>query len=444
MTDSSTNSPLSLGEPPAGLVARTSGRTGKWLVALGLLQLATLCVVAALAWQPASVRSTSGSQRPEELRGVALALEERGLAEQAAAAWQDYLDADPSAQDREKVYYRIGALLMEADDYGGAVSSLIRAEQLAGDDETLKLKTGPKIVECLRRLGRYGEVGRELSRQVAVGEEGRQSKVLATFAGESFTDADLDRVIERRIDRLLAMQSSAPSSEDRRRILKQYQSPEARRKMLQQTVQRELFARRARELKIDRQDDFQRELAAFEIDLLAQRFLAQQLAQIRPTEVDLESYYAAHKADYRTPESASVIVLPIANDVNAQELLDEIKSADDFRSKATRAYGDEPAPTTVIKGRPHPVLGDVSKLFNLKTDQWTTTPHASGDDQFLVLVESKTPARTPPLKEARPHVEADYRRAKRQELAGSLMTELMDRYDVHFAVGEAPKGGTDK
>ena len=81
--------------------------------------------------------------------------------------------------------YRVGGLLMDAEDFSGAVTALVEAEQLVSDDDELKSKLGPKIVECLRRLGRYGEVGRELSRQVEVGSgDTAQGNVLATLAGE--------------------------------------------------------------------------------------------------------------------------------------------------------------------------------------------------------------------------------------------------------------------
>ena len=43
--------------------------------------------------------------------------------------------------------------------------------------DSLRAKVGAKIVECLRRLGNYGEVGRELSRQVEVGLDYSDSRL---------------------------------------------------------------------------------------------------------------------------------------------------------------------------------------------------------------------------------------------------------------------------
>ena len=145
--------------------------------------------------------------RLEDIRATAISLEDRSLDREAAAAWQEYLRLSPAADDRSKVLYRVGGLLMDAEDFSSAIVALVEAEQLAAGDEDMKSKIGSKIVECLRRLGRYGEVGRELSRQVEVGgDETAQGTVLATFAGETFTEADLDRMIARTVARILAMQ----------------------------------------------------------------------------------------------------------------------------------------------------------------------------------------------------------------------------------------------
>ena len=141
--------------------------------------------------------------QPAELRATALALEARSLSRAAAETWQAYLRSEPATSERANLLYRIGRLYLEAEEYNAAVVALVQAEQLAVEDPALQEKIGPRIVDCLRRLGRYGEVGRELSRQVEVDSAaGDRGAVLATFAGESFYEADLDRVIERTVDRL--------------------------------------------------------------------------------------------------------------------------------------------------------------------------------------------------------------------------------------------------
>ena len=439
---------LSLGQPPGSLKARTGPIPGCWLSALVALQAAILVCLVVLLLRPTapatSARAPQAAAGPDDLRAAALEMEERGLDLQAARAWQRYLEATPDASDRAEVFYKIGGLFFEAEEYAEAAAALVRSEMAAEGNEDLKRKIGPKLIQCLRRMGRYGEVGRELSRQVEAG--GRQTgkgKVLATLAGEELTEADLDRMIERRVDRILAVQGVPGSEAARQAVLRQFNSPQARRQILQELLQAELFCRRARELDLDRQEDFLQARRQLEEDLLASRFLARELQKIRPTEVDLQSYYKANADRYQEPESAEVRLIDLADEEDPAALSAKIESADDFRKLARErgspeAPGEEaPPPRVVVRGRFDPLLGDVEPLFALSPGEWTKEPHASGDRAYLVLVEKKTPARTPQLEEVRPRVEADYARIKQQELTEELFRDLLTRYQVRILAPDA-------
>jgi hypothetical protein len=214
--------------------------------------------------------------------------------------------AAPDAPDRAEILYRIGKLRIEAQQYGEAAAALVHAEEAAGGNKELTGKIGPLVVQCLSRLGRYGEVGRELARRVELGAaaDGRgKAKVLATISGQAFTEADLDRLAERRVDNMLAMEGAAGDAERRQAILQQFSTPEARRRLLQELLQVELFCRRARELKLDREDDFRQTCDQAEQTLLAERFLVKELGKIQPTAVDLESFYKASLPQYADKKS---------------------------------------------------------------------------------------------------------------------------------------------
>ena len=433
MNDSEARPDLSLGDPPRRLANRAAGRGNRPVRLLVTLQLLTLAALGFFVTdQPPAAGDASDEQQIRHARSTAIALEDRSLPAESAAAWRDYLRLNPHAEERAEVLYRMGRLLMEAEDFSGAVSSLVEAEQLADSDTQLKSKIGPRIVDCLRRLGHYGEVGRELSRQVEVhADDPDYGEVLATFAGDTLTTADLDRMIERRVDRLLDMQPDRTFRPDRGQLLKQYESADARQQMLHEILQRELFSRRARQLNLDRDDTFVQSRELLETELLASRFLSQELSQIQPTDIDLESYYSAHKSDYRQPESAAVVVLDLAANQSADDVLEQIGAADDFRRLAAQpADTTDVAPLHITRGRVHPRLGNTEPIFELAAGAWTKTPLTAGDKQRLVLVESKTPATTPPLSQIRFRVEIDYRRRKQQELTQRLLQDLMARYDV--------------
>ncbi len=443
MTDS-TRPQLELGTPPGKL--RRSGGVGvaRWLWLCILLQGLTLALILAAyrhwrtpATEPASVGSSMAGG--EDLRAVALSLEDRSLDLQAAQTWQQYLRQNPSATDRAEILYRAGKLYLAAERYGDGAAALVRAEQAAGDDEDLKDKIGSQLITCLRRLGLYGEVGRELSRQVEAGaDDVGQGRVLASVAGESLTDADLDRMIEQRVDQQLRMAGAEGDEATRQMLLKRFSDASIRQQLLTDLLRRELFTRRARELEIDQTEGFVRQRQMLEDDLLAGSFEQQKLATIQPTRVDLESYFSANQDQYVEPESAEVAFFELQPDEKAEDVLKGIKSAAEFRELAAgRQQDDSEQPedlqtTTLTRGRKHPELGDVDALFDLEPDSWTKEPHVNGQRRFLVLIEDKTPARTPEFDEVASRVEAEYRNRKRQEVLDKTFQELMTRYDVEI------------
>ncbi len=428
---------LSLGTPPGKLKRQAAGGTGKLVWVLIGLQVLTICFVVLLLQKKGDVTTGVAKTADEDLRAVAMELENKSLARESARAWEKYLDETPNVEDRAEILYRVGKLYLQAEEYGPAAAALVRCEQAAGGDEELKRKIGTQLVTCLRRLGLYGEVGRELSRRVETGaDDVGQGKALATLAGETLTDADLDRMIEHRVDQMLAMQGATGDEQTRQMLLKQFAAPQMRERLFQELLQRELFTRRARELKLDQDEEFVRGRRALEEDLLAGRFRADQLGTIRPTDVDLQAYYETHKETYQQPESAEVIFFKLQEGEDSSALLKDIESEDDFKKLAAERQTDDTGETsespsdTLTRGRDHPELGDVEQLFGLEVGKWTDKPHENGDGRYLVLLQSKTQARTLPFEEVRRQVEAEYRGRKERELSEKLFRDLMARYDV--------------
>jgi len=440
---------LSLGQPPGNL--KKLGRfPTAWLWVFGLLHVAALVCLLMLLLRPAggdtSEAVTPAAGNPQQLRDIALKLEEKSLYAPAARAWEDYLAAAPQEPQRAEILYRIGKFYMQAQRYDEAAATLVRSEMAAAGDKKLTDKIGPKLIECLRLLGMYGEVGRELSRRVeATANEPKNGKVIATLAGESLTEADLDRMIERRVDRMLALQGAPSDPAARDAVLRQLSSPAMRRQMLQEMIQTELFCRRARELKLDQQEEFLQAQQFMVQDLLAGRFLARELEKIQPTDVDLESYYKANQKDYEQPESIRVIPIRLAENEDAAELLAGIESADDFRKLADdRKTAEGQTTRRLVRGSSDPLLGPADDLFEIPPGQWTKEPHANGNEKYLVLVQQKTPARTPSLEEVKSRVRADYAARKQRELSEHLFRDLTARYNVRIMAAEEAAKDSEK
>jgi peptidyl-prolyl cis-trans isomerase C len=450
MTSEQNRPQLNLGDPPGSLRRVATAVPRGWLILIVLLQLALLGL---FFWRPgASGDRVAGidaaAASPSRQRELAHELENRSLYAQAAEAWQEYLHAAPQAEDRAEVWFRIGRLFLQAEQFERAAAALLRCELAAEDNPPLRKKVGPELVTCLRRLGLYGEVGRELSRRVEAGaEDVQQGKVLATLAGEPLTEADLDRRIERRVDQMLALQGAAGGEAVRQQLLEQFARPEMRRQLFDELLQTELFTRRARELGLDREPEYLAARQAVEDSLLASRFQARELAKIQPTDVDLEAFYKLDEARYRLPETLAVRIEPLQANEQPASVLEGIQAAEDFRQWQAKRRGEDAAakdepPETLVRGQPHPQLGNVDPLFDLEPNTWTKEPIEHEGQRFLVLVEAKSPARTPPLAEIRDRVHHDYVARKRDELSRHLADELMQRYRVQLK-REAASGEAD-
>lgn len=427
---------LDLGTPPGKLKSRSSG-AARWAPLLILLQVATLGLIAYPALRSGGSQTTTltDGTSPETIRAEAIELEDRSLNAEAAACWERYLGLAPDSDERASILYRIGRLYMEAEQFDRAAAAFVRSELAGADDKELKGRIAPKMVECLRRLGRYGEVDRELSRRVEVGgEETDRGEVLATMAGDEITEADLDRMVERQIDANLAMMGQSGNEEMRKAMLQRQNSTEQRRQMLEQLLQIKLFTRRARELKLDQDEEFKLARQSAEDMLLAQRFRDRELGKIVPTQVDLEAYYQTHIDEYKTPESLTVLPIDVTDDEDPEQLVEGIESPEAFRSLAAERgeAGEEPPRVTVQRGRTHPQLGNTDALFELSADQWTADPIEYEGKRYLVLVEEKTPEQTRPLDEAADQVRLAYQQQKQQELGEKLFRDLMTRYDVEL------------
>ncbi len=430
---------LSLGNPPGKLKTGGPQPSMIWLRLILVLQIAAIVCLVMVIMRP-SVRRSRLSQldeaEAERLKQVAVELEDRSLDLPAARTWEKYLDAAPDDDDRAEIFYRVGKLYMRAEQFGDAASAFVRAEQAAGEDESLAKKIGPNMVECLGRLGLYGEVGRELSRRVAVGADDKPGrKVLAMLGEQELTEADLDRLIEQQVDDMLAIQGASGNTAQREAMLKRFSEPRIRQNMLHELVQIEMFCRRARDLKIDREDEYIKSQRAVAHNMLASRFLERELTKLEPTAVDLEAYYAANRKKYEQPGSIDVRLIQLEEDEDAAELLEDVESADDFRKLVEdRAKSDEaaPEPRHLVEGVENPLLGDTAGLFKLDESKWTTEPHVNGDARFLVLIEKKTPDKTPELAEVETRVRSEYLARKQDEYTRKLVRELMDRYDVQI------------
>ncbi|NOX57964.1 MAG: hypothetical protein GXP29_03790, partial [Planctomycetes bacterium] len=95
----------------------------------------------------------SGMPDVEQLKQVAIDLENKNISSEAADLWERYLEmASLSALEAGNIRYRVGKLRFEAGQFDKAFAQYALAEKMLGDSSPdLAHEIGLRRVECLRR-----------------------------------------------------------------------------------------------------------------------------------------------------------------------------------------------------------------------------------------------------------------------------------------------------
>lgn len=246
---------------------------------------------------------------------LALRLEKQGLSAAAISAWKEYLTiAVEDDRAVSRIWYRIGKLYQQENQYENALDGFYRSESFSPADD-ISSEISRRVQECLESLGRFSALRYELSDRVGMHASGSGSQpvskgdeTVAEIGPEKITRADLDRWIELQIERQLAQMArylpEARQREEKEKLLKQFSSKARRQAILNQLVFEELLYRNARASQLQDDPNIKREIRQQEHALLANHMIERELAgKINITESDLRTYYEAHSTDYMNEAS---------------------------------------------------------------------------------------------------------------------------------------------
>ncbi len=420
---------------------------GVLLAALVLLQAGIL----ALLWQ-GQRRTAAGPAGPalgaDACRDLALKLEKQGLAEPAAAAWQDYLarkgaDAEKAAE----IWYRIGTLWQDAGQYEKALASYYTSESFARLTR-LESEIGRRVQECLDALGKFAALRYELRERTTVGgDHGAGEEVVAEIGPRKITRADLDRIIEARIAEQLDRfgRGLPPEERDRRKadLMKQFSDDRLRLQLLGQYLAEEVLSRRAREERLADQPAVRARLLAAERSLLAGELMAREIAaKVAITPGDVRTYYEANKDAFRIPERARVAHIQVADEEKARALLASLGEGQPFEDLARTLSQDTRTASRggaldgfVTPGQDElPGLGRVEGLATavLATEAGRVVPQPlrSARGWHVIRVLERLPETVPPFEEVQQEAYQRLSSAKEREVQEALIRELYQAYDV--------------
>ncbi|OGV72246.1 MAG: hypothetical protein A3K19_21580 [Lentisphaerae bacterium RIFOXYB12_FULL_65_16] len=428
-------------------------------VLLVLILLAVLADVAlsARGRAPATPDGAGGpSLSAEAQKDLALRLENQGLSVAAAEAWEKYLRTGrPDAVTCANLWYRIGKLRQDAEQFEKALEGYYRSESFAKPAE-LGPEIGRRTQECLERLGKFAALRYELTDRVSAKPDAKAAgdEVLAEIGPEKITKADLDRRIEEQIGRQLAQFASQLTEEQRRQqkeeLLKRFSTAQERLQYLQQYVAEEVLYRRARETKLDQDAETRAFLKDMEKQILARKVVEKEMSeQIKITGGDVETYYQAHAQEFVLPARARVSHILVENEEKAKAVLESLKNGEAFDALAKSLSLDQATAASggdiegwVVQGNPAvPGIGSlpeaVVRIFSTDAGKVAEVPVKGEKGYHIFKVREREAGRQRPFDEAKDEAHRALRSQKEQEVQKRLLEDLKRQYDVVVHLGAA-------
>lgn len=395
----------------------------------------------------------------DQTKQLAAKLSQRSLYNQAASTWQDYLaGADLTNTERARALFQVGMALEKAGLYADAIEFFYRSETAEKLDDLAPQING-HIKNCFEKLGKFSALRYELMDRTSINETQKAgSEVVAEIGAEKITKADLDAQIENALDNQLSSVASFMSTEQlneqKKKMLEQYQNPQAKQQFLQSWLAQEILYREALETQLTEKPEVKKLLNELAKGLLSQQLMNEQLAsKINITQTDLETYYAANKEKFLEPSKAKISHILVNEEQQAKDIVKRIKDGEDFSELAKKLSLDEGTKENggridvdVTEGADVPVIGDVNdlneKIFAVKPPSVLDEAIKTDKGWEIVKVDSKEGQRQKTFDEVRQQVMMMLSNQKRQDIQQDYIRQMMDKYNViiHTSVLAPSKG----
>jgi len=431
---------------------RTRSLTGVFSIIL-LLVLLVLISADILVFRGGGSPTMPGAQQDsqaltaEQVRDLAARLSGRNLYRRAASVWQEYLArTEISNGDRARGMFQVGVLLEKAGSYDEAIEYFYRSEMCADLDD-LAGRINSHIKDCFTKLGKFSALRYELMDRTSLEKNAQAgTTIVAEIGAERITEADLDALIERTIDNQLsplkAFMAPDQLNEQKRKMLQQFKTPDARQQFLQGWLGQEILYREALEQQLAEEPEVKNLLNDQAQALLSRHLMNQQLAEkIHITETDLQTYYAANKQEFTEPAVAKISHILVDDANQAKDLILRIKNAEDFAALARDFSKDESTrqnngkiDADVTEGSYVAGIGSLpelnAKIFAAEPPVVLDEPVKTEKGWEIIKVESKTPQRQKTFDEVRQDVMSQLLGRKRADVQQDYIEQMMNKYNV--------------
>lgn len=122
----------------------------------------------------------------------------------------------------------------------------------------------------------------------------------------------------------------------------QFRSPEGIKKVIDELVNQELLYIDALEVKLDKDEEFEKILEDAKINLLKNYALNKVISEEEATEEEVLNFYNEYKDNFQKPESVVASHILVDNEVKANEIIEEIEKGLSFE-EAAKKYSSCPS-----------------------------------------------------------------------------------------------------
>lgn len=429
---------------------KQSNAAANWITIVLLLILTALAAanLALRPKEPATTNEAAGSSlSSEQVKQLAGKLAQRNLHVRAAEVWQDYLSrGELTDADRARTMFQIGMLLEKAGLCDQAIEYYYRSEMAAGLQE-LKPQINAHVKECFEKLGKFSALRYELMDRTSFeAVAGAGAKIVAEVGPEKITEADLDAMIESNIENQLepmaAFMSAEQVNEQKKRMLEQYKTPQAKQQFLQVWLTQEVLYRQALQEGLTEKPEAKKLIDQLTRGALSQLVMNNELAsKIHITETDIQTYYAANKNKFVDLSRATISHILLDDEQKAKELQGRIKEGEDFAELAKEFSKDADTKenggrieTEVQEGSYIPGIGTEvelnKRILAAEAPKVLDEPFKTEKGWEIVKVETLVPERQKQLDEVRQQVMSMLTNQKSQDVQRYLIEQLMDKHNV--------------
>lgn len=288
---------------------RNVHRSGIEIILAVSLAVVLVLMVFLMSRRHSELSYMTGGLSADRLKALSLRFEDQKLSKAAARSWTEYIAVSRMGnEETARIWFRIGKLYQEANDYENALEAYYRSEALATLKD-IEPEIAKRSAECLENLGKFTALDRALSERTAIaglsksGEESDQN-VLAEIGTWKITRSDIDLIMEAEVDARIARMGGGLTGEEKlaekKRLLEELRMQSGRDRFLQQFVAEELLYRYAREEKLDEDAEIRAMVRNLERKALAQAVIDREIAKLLSiTPDEIRAYYEGHKEEFK-------------------------------------------------------------------------------------------------------------------------------------------------